>query len=474
MTLREKAERAAAAAFIDGIFKYIDKNPQENLLKLMDKVWTLTGDTFPRKNRDAMMNALGDKNNAYYHLAMNMLSDVDKRILKNMILAAGLGAGVHGTREVRKNRDVYKCNIPFLILMDPTSACNLKCKGCWAAEYDKHSSLSYQEMYDIVRQGRELGTHIYMFTGGEPLMRKKDLIRLCEEFPDCAFLAYTNGTLIDDAFCDELLRVGNMTLALSIEGSEDVTDSRRGNGTYKKVLEAMEILKRKNILFGMSVCYTKDNVESVTSDEFMDSMVEKGVKFGFYFNYMPVGHNSPASLIPTPAQREHMYKWIKKTRNGETGKPMFVFDFQDDGEHVGGCIAGGRRYFHINSAGDMEPCVFIHYSDANIRTHSILEGLKSPLFTAYYKNQPFNDNHLRPCPMLENPDCLRKMVAETGARSTNPDGVETADMLCSKCDKFAAEWAPVADRLWKEYKHPNPMTQFYRDTPEGKAQAGKE
>ena len=186
---------------------------------------------------------------------------------------------------------------------------------------------------------------------------------------------------------------------------------------------------------------------------------------------MPVGHNSPASLIPTPEQREHMYKWVRKTRNGQTGKPLFVFDFQDDGEYVGGCIAGGRRYFHINSAGDMEPCVFIHYSDANIRTHTLLEGLKSPLFTAYYKNQPFNDNHLRPCPMLENPNCLRKMVAETGARSTNPDGVETADMLCAKCDKFSMEWAPVADRLWKEYKHPNPMTQFYRDTPEGKAEA---
>lgn len=473
MNIKERAERAAVGVTIDGILKYIDKNPQQNLLNLVDKVWKLLGDTFPAKNREAMINALSDENNVYYQFAMNMLRDVDKGILKNMLLAAGLGAGYHGTRLVRSNRDTYKCNIPFLILMDPTSACNLKCKGCWAAEYDRHCSLTYDEMSDIVRQGRELGTHVYMFTGGEPLIRKDDLIRLCDEYRDCAFLAYTNGTLVDEAFCDELLRVGNMTLALSIEGSEDVTDSRRGCGTYRKVLEAMTLLKSKGILFGMSVCYTRDNVESVTSDEFLDDMVNRGVKFAFYFNYMPVGHASPPDYIPTPAQREHMYSWVRKTRNGATGKPMFVMDFQDDGEFVGGCIAGGRNYFHINSAGDMEPCVFIHYSDANIRTHTLLEGLRGPLFMAYRKNQPFNDNHLRPCPMLENPDCLRRIIEQTGAKSTNLMGEETAETLCSKCDRFASEWEGVAQRLWDTTPHPNPKTQYWRDTPEGKAENAK-
>ena len=121
----------------------------------------------------------------------------------------------------------------------------------------------------------------------------------------------------------------------------------------------------------------------------------------------------------------------------------------------------------------MEPCVFIHFSDSNIREKTILEGLKSPLFMAYRHNQPFNDNHLRPCPMLENPQCLRKIINETGAKSTNLLGEETAESLCAKCDKFAAEWAPEAERIWNSTKHPNPKTQYYRDTPEGKAEAQK-
>lgn len=61
-------------------------------------------------------------------------------------------------------------------------------------------NLTYEELDDIVRQGTELGTYVYLFTGGEPLVRKKDLIRLCEAHPDCVFSSFTNGTLIDEEF----------------------------------------------------------------------------------------------------------------------------------------------------------------------------------------------------------------------------------------------------------------------------------
>lgn len=366
MTNKEKAERKLAGMILDKLFQYVDKNPQANILKLLSVVEKLSGSVFPKKNFAAMKKAISKGEGVYYDYAMSFLSDLDRGLLKKMLLALGLGAGVNGTKAVRQNRDVYKCNIPFLILMDPTSACNCHCKGCWAAEYGHSVSLSYDEMASVVRQGKALGTHLYMFTGGEPLIKKKEILRLCEENPDCAFLAYTNATLIDEDFCREVLRVGNLAFAISVEGTEESTDSRRGSGSYQNAVRAMKLLKKYGCLFGMSVCYTSENVSMVTSDEFLEEMISLGVKFGFYFNFMPVGHDAPVELIPTPAQREHMYKWLRKTRNGETGKPLFVMDFQDDGEYVGGCIAGGRNYFHINSAGDMEPCVFIHFSDSNI------------------------------------------------------------------------------------------------------------
>ena len=155
-------------------------------------------------------------------------------------------------------------------------------------------------------------------------------------------------------------------------------------------------------------------------------------------------------LLLTPEQREYMYHRIREIRGFEGGKPIFVFDFQNDGEFVGGCIAGGRFYCHINPNGDVEPCVFIHYSNGNIHENTILEILKQPLFMAYHDNQPFNDNMLRPCPMLENPEILQRIVKESGAHSTDLQSQETAEHLCSKCVHYAEEWAPVAEKLWAE------------------------
>ena len=278
-------------------------------------------------------------------------------------------------------------------------------------------------------------------------MRKDDIIRLCEAHPDCEFLAFTNGTLIDEAFADEMLRVKNFVPAISIEGFEEATDDRRGKGTYQRVRNAMCILKEKKLPFGASCCYTSKNVESLSSEEYMDMLIEAGAKFAWFFHYMPIGNEAVPELLPTPEQREIMYNRIRAYR--ET-KPLFTIDFQHDGEFVGGCIAGGRSYLHINANGDIEPCAFIHYADSNIREHTLLEAYKRPLFMAYKEGQPFNENMLRPCPMLENPEALRDMVKRSGAHSTDMQSPENIDDLYNKCKPYADRWVPKANELWEK------------------------
>ena len=465
-----RVQKAVLGFTLDRILKYVDKNPQENMQKLVKKIKPLFSKIFPPENFNKMLEAVSDNENNWTKFGLNIINDLDRHTLRTLLMTFGIDAGLYGTKAVRANREKYKCNIPFLLLFDPTSACNLHCKGCWSAEYGHKMQLSLDEMRSIVSQGKALGTHLYMLTGGEPLIRKDDILTLCEENPDCIFLAYTNATLVDEKLCKDMNRLGNLSLALSIEGNEETNDWRRGEGAYQTTLKAMDLLKENKCFFGVSVCYTRKNVEAVTSDEFMDMLVGKGVKFALYFNYMPVGHTGTPELIPTSEQRIHMYNWIKVMRNGKTGKPLFIMDFQDDAEYVGGCIAGGRNYFHINSAGDMEPCVFIHYSDSNIREKTLLEALQSPLFMAYHKGQPFNDNHLRPCPMLENPEILREMIKKTNAKSSDLIYQEDVDTLCDKCVEFATDWAPKAEELWNSTKHKDTHTQYYRDTPEGKAE----
>mgnify|MGYP004488351587 CR=1 FL=1 len=460
----ETVERKAFGVAVDAALKNLNKDREKGLLQIIDLAQRFMGDNFKPEAYEGAKKIVQNPDHKWMKFVNTMLDELDPNVAKMTALNLGFEAAFYGTKTIRKMREVHHCNIPWLILMDPTSACNMNCKGCWAAEYGHKLNLTYDEINNVINQGVELGTHLYMFTGGEPLIRKNDILRLCREHKNCTFLAYTNATLIDQKFCDDMKDVGNLTLALSIEGSEESNDFRRGKGAYERTIKAMELLKKNKCIYGLSICYTSQNVDKVTSDEFIDLMIEKGAKFALYFNYMPVGTGAVEELIPTPEQRTHMYFWLKKMRNGKTGKPLFVMDFQDDGEYVGGCIAGGRNYFHINSAGDIEPCVFIHFSDSNIRTHTILEALRNPLFMSYYHNQPFNDNHLRPCPMLENPEYLRKMIKQTGAKSTDLENQEGVEHLCAKCDKFAAAWKEQADKLWTENKHPNPKTQYYRDT----------
>ena len=424
-------------------FSYLERDPEENLPKLMAWVDRFAGtgpDSF-EPQRDVVRAIVNDPTNNMYKLIMRIMKETDPAVLKVLFENFFLNANIIGWPKQEEYRKKYGCNIPWAILLDPTSACNLHCTGCWAAEYGNRLNLSFDEIDSIITQGKELGVYLYIYTGGEPLVRKKDLIALCEKHSDCEFLSFTNATLIDEDFANEMLRVGNFIPAISIEGFEEATDGRRGSGTYQHVVRAMQLLKEKHLPFGLSCCYTSQNLDSISDDKFIDQMIEWGADFVWYFHYMPVGNDAVPALLPNPEQRRKMYDRVRAIRRE---KAIFAMDFQNDGEFVGGCIAGGRRYLHINANGDADPCVFIHYSDSNIREKTLLEVLQSPLFMAYHDGQPFNENHLRPCPMLENPEQLREMIAKTGAHSTDLQSPESAEHLCAKCDLYAMNWKPEA------------------------------
>ena len=438
------------------VYNYVERDPEKNVSKILD--WLDNHDengTMTTQVR-AVRNAIADPNNNWSQLIKSFWTDVDDNQRKKLFNNAVINGSLIGTGIQNKAKKKYDCNIPWAILMDPTSACNLHCTGCWAAEYGDKMNMSLEQLDGIIRQGKEHGTYIYIYSGGEPLVRKKDIIRLCEMHQDCAFLAFTNGTLIDEAFAEEMLRVGNFVPAISVEGFEEATDSRRGEGTYQAVIKAMKILKQKKLLSGISCCYTSANTEVIGSEEFFDYMIELGAKFAWFFTYMPIGADAVPELLATAEQREFMFNQVRKFRSE---KPIFTMDFWNDGEYVNGCIAGARSYLHINANGDIEPCAFIHYSDSNIREKTLIQAYQSPLFQEYKANQPFNENMLRPCPVLDNPGRLTEMVERSGARSTDMACPEKACDYCNRCVDVAERWTPVADRLWST----NPKSKAYRE-----------
>lgn len=433
-------------AIKEGI-KYLEKDPVTNFPKLIDWAGKIPMLPSQRHQYEAVIDMWQDKDCIWHDFIERILTRIHPNIRKTLLMNFTINAGIEGLKLLNENKERYDCNIPWAILMDPTSACNLKCIGCWAAEYKKNDSLDYDTLSNIIKQGKELGTHMYIYSGGEPMVRRDDIIKLAREHNDCVFLAFTNGTLFDEEYAKQLQEVGNVTFAISIEGYEEQTDMRRGKGTYKKVIKGMDILKEHGIPFGFSTCYHNKNEEIVSSEEYIDFMIEKGCYFGWIFTYMPLGKDAVLDLLATPEQRKDMYYKVREYRKT---KPIFTMDFWNDGEYVDGCIAGGRNYLHINANGDVEPCAFIHYSNANIKEVSLLEALKQPLFKQYKRHQPFNDNMLRPCPLLDNPEMLKKMVHDSGALSTQPMDREDVDELTNKTKEVAKKWAPVAEELWQE------------------------
>jgi len=452
MNLKTDAEAFA----LNKAYDFLDKDPMNNLSRLGD---FLTRHMPKSPSLVAQLTTIEEvshnpKNN-WYKFIQNIWTGIDsgvrRRLFNNFVINTALRS-----KEIHdKLTEKYDCNIPWAILMDPTSACNLHCIGCWAAEYGNKLNLTYEELDDIIRQANAMGCHFFLYSGGEPLVRKNDLIKLCEAHPDSVFSPFTNGTLIDEHFADEMLRVQNIVPAISAEGFESSTDSRRGKGTYQKIIKAMSILKERKLPFGISACYTSANVQDVGSEEYFDKMIEWGAYFCWIFTYMPIGKAAAPELMASAVQRRFMYDQVRKFRRT---KPIFTADFWNDGEYSGykssvetykgGCIAAGRRFLHINANGDIEPCAFIHYSDSNIRKKTLLEALRSPLFMGYRRNQPFNDNLLRPCPVLDNPGALTDIVEKSGAESTDYIARETAKEYSDKCVEKAQAWASVADGLW--------------------------
>ncbi len=338
---------------------------------------------------------------------------------------------------------------PFTVLISPTMQCNLQCKGCYSGKYVRSQGLSYELMDRIVGEACNMGSLFIVLSGGEPLTRKEDLFRLVGKYSDMYFMFYTNGTLIDESVADRLYNLGNAGAIMSLEGFEEATDARRGRGVFKKVMDAMDRLKERGVAFGTSLTVTRHNIEQLTSDAFFEHLYNKGVMVCWLFLFLPVGKDPDVSLMPTPEQREYLRQRGSQLR---AKYPIFIADFWNDAPHVGGCIAGGRNYIHINANGDVEPCVFTHFAVDKIHDKSLLEVLQSDFFKAIRSKQPYSDNLLTPCMIIDNPDVYREVVHSCNAYPTH-DGAEDVLMkIKNELDDYGRRIRALEDPIWEREK----------------------
>jgi MoaA/NifB/PqqE/SkfB family radical SAM enzyme len=375
-------------------------------------------------------------------LAMRFLKDINpkvrNRVLRNLIVKEGLIAP-NKRHRIREREGFYP---PSLLVVSPTMRCNLKCYGCYAGNYTKDEDLSFEEFDRIITEGKELGIYLYVVSGGEPFVWD-GLLDLFEKHNDCVFQVYTNGTLLDDKTCARIVDLGNVWPCISVEGFEKETDERRGKGTFKKITGAMESLQKRKGLFGFSLTVTRKNAEFVTSDDFIDEWVKRGCFLGWVFVYIPIGRKPDVNLMPTPEQRRMVGQRVRYFRST---RPIFIADFWNDGDYVDGCIAGAKKYLHINCHGDVEPCVFAHFAVDNIKGKKLKDVINSEFFRTIKARQPFCRDHRMPCMIIDNPEILRSVVRETGARPTHPGAESLVTDLASSLDDYAKGLREVIEK----------------------------
>jgi len=440
--------------------RYVKQNPEENLTKILNLAESL----FPERYKENLRVARTylEPGGVYHPLIMRVFNEVDPVFLERLAYNFFINQLAIGVQKQIDTEKKYGFPGPFTILISPTMRCNLSCVGCYAGLYTREDDMP-PELFDrIIREGEELGTYLYTILGGEPFVYPH-LFEVAKNHPDVVFHTFTNGTLLTNPkMIEQLKEVGNIVPVISIEGWEKETDQRRGAGMFANIVKVMDTLKANGIPFGVSITYTRLNADTVTSDEFYDFLIDKGALFGWYFLFMPVGKDPDTSLMPTPEQRKKLYETVQRVR---LEKPLFMMDFWGDAPYVGGCIAGGRRYIHINSKGDVEPCIFVHFSTDNIKEKSLKEALSSDFMKAIRAHQPFDDNLLLPCQIIDNPDKLREIVAKTHPKPTH-EGAEVIvmdDNIKSFLDDYSKQVKEVFDEIWKERYLNNPTIKGYAE-----------
>lgn len=446
MDFMDQLEDFAAKKIAHAISDLLGIISDENLIRLTYLAEKLTNDREVLSGIRGVRAYLQDPNHPtkrLFHRVLNHLTPRNRQVIFETLFYGGWFLG--GKKRDAFERE-YGFRPPFVMILSPTLHCNLRCKGCYTLGYGTKPELPYEIVDSVLKECEEMGIHFVTVLGGEPLVYPH-LFRMIEDHREIFFQVYTNGTLMTREYARRFSELGNTMVVISIEGYEEETDRWRGKGVYKKIMSAFEYLKDARVLAGSSATVTSENIYTVASERFIDDMLDCGSFLQNYFLYIPVNGRADFSLMVTPEQRDHLRRQVIYFRST---KPMFFLDFWNDGPHVQGCIAGGRRYFHLNAKGDIEPCVYTHVAVDNIRNTTLKQALNSPLFQSIRKRQPHNPNHLRPCMIIDNPHVMREIIDEIKPYFTHPGAEEIYTIKSKEMDAYADRFGVFADRIWEE------------------------
>ncbi len=300
--------------------------------------------------------------------------------------------------------------VPPLLIISITSICNLSCAGCYSKHLhrDTQKEMDVQRFQEIVTEARSLGVSIILLAGGEPLVQK-DMLEMAAKFPDIMFPIFTNGLLIDNEYIAFFKKHPNLIPVISLEGREDETNERRGDGVYENFRTIKDSLNENRILWGTSLTLTSRNFEILTSQGYTKILMDKGCRLFFYVEYVPIEAECN-EMVLTESQKKSVQPIVDQMMKDQ---PAMFVAFPGDEDQYDGCLAAGRGFLHINPEGKVEPCPFAPFSDRDLRNTSLRDALSSPLLAAIRQDHKLLKETDGGCALWANKEWLEKKKLET-------------------------------------------------------------
>ena len=326
-------------------YQYLDRDPETNLPKLMDWFDMYTQEGVLKIQRDLFRRIVAEKDSNWYQLLVSLWDDIDDDVRKTLFENLVINANALAAPKAAESRQKFGCNIPWAINMD-------------IEDSNRPEALDFDEWDSIIEQAKELGTFMFIFEGGEPLDSVEEIIALCNKHDECEFMVFTNGRMLTEEIAGEMLRVKNIIPVIRVNGTPDDME----------LVTTAEILRQKKLPYCSYSFYNRENMHLFSREDFFDTLVRFGTKMSFFFSSVPDDEDT-------------VYPLMKEYRHS---KPLVTIHFCKDKDVTGGCVAGGKYFCSIDSAGNLEPCFFIRMSDSNLRRKSLVEALQSPVCMLYH------------------------------------------------------------------------------------------
>lgn len=392
-------------------------------------------------------------------LARRVLLETDKRLLWKLAYNMGLRGALSVHKHKRRMRRGQF--FPPFLYVSIINSCNLRCQGCWVDVAHKQQTISPDAFHTLVREARQMGNVFFGIVGGEPFMHPH-LLDMLEEHPDCYFQIFTNGHFITPERAKRMWQLGNVTPLISVEGSQIVSDERRGRaGVLSKTMQGLHNALDAGVFTGVCTSLARTNIDDTLKEEWIDTLIDMGVLYTWFHVYRPMGPNPNPDLCLTPEQALRARKFVVEMR---AQKPIVIIDAYHDGDGKALCPAANGISHHINPWGGIEPCPIVQFSKESIHSTAadprpLRDKFLSSAFLADFRK--LAQETTRGCIVLERPDLLKKLVEAHGA--TDATARQTALAELAAMTPRTSQYNPASEIPERNYLYRLAKRLFFND-----------